>query len=126
MGVPVRLDDRLREYSFGSIEGNTNDENVVLFGKEWEEQFKDGFETFGGESTTQVVARQLASIQELERERHDRAVLLVGHGASLYSLAERLGVTAGLKRGDHQVIEYAEGVAEEIAFVRDSAVGRDY
>jgi len=117
LGVPVRLDSRWREFHFGSIEGNTNDENENLFGKDWEEQFKDGFVSFGGEEAADVLARHLSVLSELETEHSAKTVLLVGHGASTFTLAKHLGITTGLKRGDYQVVDYQNGAAREIEFV---------
>ena len=74
MRVPFRVDERLREQSFGKYEGQPVD--LAEF-REAKRQFADSFE--GGESTLRLAARVYPLLDELGRD--DRVYLIVAHSS---------------------------------------------
>ncbi|MEK7191912.1 MAG: histidine phosphatase family protein [Patescibacteria group bacterium] len=93
-GAPVRPDKRLRERSYGSLEGMTwaeieNERKV----KKSDFSAAKGYDLrpYGGESRKQVIDRHLDLLEELKKEYGGKTVVLVGHGSSLGSLLVRLG-----------------------------------
>ncbi len=101
--LPVSKDVRLRECSFGSIEGHTIEEVVLRYGGDDYSHYD--LKPYGGEDRTQVVRRHLSFLEET-KERHDEeTVLVVGHGRSLNTLLHELGHEPNLKRGEYRVVE---------------------
>lgn len=89
--IPLQLDLRLRECTFGSLEGLTRQEIISRYGEELrrhlnERTFDYDFRPFGGECRKQVVARHLPLINALREDKKIRAAVLVGHGRSLNDL----------------------------------------
>ena len=105
--VPIKLDGRLRECNFGSLQGKTK--------KEVQEIYKStgcckgphdyNFAQFGGENRKKVLARQLALLDELKKYEDD-VFLLVGHGTSLNTILSELGYDSNLLREEYRIIEY--------------------
>lgn len=91
VGLPVKIDRRLRETSMGKWEGLTRNEAIAQWPKEW-----NGWRTTsahatppGGESRWQVAARAAAVVYELDAGTASRA-LLVTHGGTIVGLTGRL------------------------------------
>ncbi len=110
LAVPLSVDERLRECSFGTIEGLTLDELAAQHGGKQSDFFgNDGqdydFRDKGGEDRNGVIERQLSFLSEIKECGAD-AVLLVGHGTSFNSLLSHLGHPPGLQRGEIRTVEY--------------------
>ncbi|MBI2099124.1 histidine phosphatase family protein [Candidatus Uhrbacteria bacterium] len=114
LGIPVLLDNRLRECSFGKLEGMTVQEIEAKYGagasaftpREYD------FTKFGGESRDSVLSRHRAVISDearrffLYHRNGPRNVLLfIGHGNGLNTLLFHLGQEPNLKRGEYKMVE---------------------
>ena len=75
--LPVRLDARLRERSFGTWEGLTREDI--------EERFAPG-DRPDGETDEEVRARVLSAIQDISAAHPGEQVLVVSHGGALNAL----------------------------------------
>jgi len=103
IGVPVAVDERLRERSFGDWEGLTADEI--------EQRWPEGYQAWqqgddrtgtpsGGESRQQVGRRVAEAIEELAREADGSTLVVVSHGAAITAaITTMLGQDAGTWRG---------------------------
>jgi len=111
LNVPLLLDKRLRECSFGKLQGLTKTEAVKQYGdtiiKNWDDQFSAyNFHSFGGEERNQVLARHLAVLKSIAKENKGKTVLIVGHDRGLCTLLSGLGETPELNVGEYKIIEY--------------------
>jgi probable phosphoglycerate mutase len=88
LGVPVRIDDRLREHGLGSWEGLTRDEVEERHPEQYE-QWVAGHPVpgRGGEAQADVAARALAVVADLPAAP---AAVLVTHGGTAGRLMEGL------------------------------------
>lgn len=109
--VPFRTDPRIRECSFGKIEGMTRDEAIARHGTtaasfwDYERESPYDFRPFGGEHREGVLARHRALLADLPLLfSHVRTVLLVGHGRGLNTLLMSFGRTPDLERGGFAVL----------------------
>lgn len=105
--VPVSFDARLREASFGALEGRTPEDVVREHGIA--PHYSSGlfdFRRFGGEARDEVLARHRHLLDELAEKHSTETLLLVGHGAGLNTLLADLGHEPTLKRGEYRIIEY--------------------
>ena len=108
--VAVALDSRLRERFFGEWEGMGH----ANYSKAWENDlFDPQREYHGAESSLAVRERMWAVIQSLEKQYHERSIILVSHGDPLMLLQ-----TAFLELGPekHRSLPYmntAGGVAPQ-------------
>ncbi len=91
LGLPVRVDTRLRETSMGRWEGLTRDEVVEGWAREWNDWRTTSAHASPpeGESRWQVAARAAAVVDELDGADVSRA-LLVSHGGTIVGLTGRL------------------------------------
>lgn len=88
LGVPLRLDERLREHGLGSWEGLTRDEVAQRYPEQFAEWLAGRpVEGRGGEESAAVVARALAALADLPAV--DTAVV-VTHGGTAGRLIEAL------------------------------------
>ena len=98
VGLPLHLDERLRETHFGEWQGLTGPEIAVR----WPEEFEAwrqwwGF-AVGGESPSQVAVRAGAALEEWLPQLPDAGVLLlVTHGGTARAL---VGTMTGLQPDD--------------------------
>ena len=77
------LSTRLRERSFGELEG----QDISELDKVWSYDFQDpNHRFFGVESAEQVGARVLSLVHDLNRIYSDKDILLVSHGDPLHIL----------------------------------------
>jgi broad specificity phosphatase PhoE len=88
LGVPLRLDSRLREHGMGSWEGLTRDEVA----QRYPEQYADWtagrlVRGRGGEDPSEVAERALAALADLPSAR---VAVVVTHGGTAGRLVERL------------------------------------
>lgn len=107
--VPWRSDSRIRECSFGSLEGGTREELVEKHGNTIKTIFDEDvadydFGPYGGESRKSVVDRHLSFLDVLKFMNMINP-LVVGHGRGLNSLLRELGHTPNLKRNEWRVLE---------------------
>ncbi|HLD25735.1 MAG TPA: histidine phosphatase family protein [Candidatus Andersenbacteria bacterium] len=111
IGVPLESDARLRECSFGTLEGLTRQQLQQQFGDEilvpLDDQWRAyDFTAYGGESQAQVLARHLEVLQELKDKIAYEVILLVGHGRGLSTLLRHLGESAEVTAGKFYLVEY--------------------
>lgn len=109
--VPLQLETRLRECSFGKVEGLTKQQAIEQYGPSMAPNLEDqhrayDFRLFEGEHRDGVLARHIEVLKSLASEKPNSNVLLVGHGRGLCTLLAGLGQSPNLKRGDYRVIEY--------------------
>jgi 2,3-bisphosphoglycerate-dependent phosphoglycerate mutase len=84
LGLPVNLDDRLREASGGQIEGTTEEERITKWGSNWRDL------DLGIESNTSVITRGMSIINELTEKHPNKNILIVSHGSFIRQLLEKL------------------------------------
>jgi broad specificity phosphatase PhoE len=121
-GVPVQVDQRLREVDFGVAEGLTR--------AEMEDRFPDDLAAFQsdpvehhfpkGEHPTEAVDRYLAFLADLETDHPDSRVLVVGHTTAIrLTLCHLLGVPL---REYRRVFPYLLNCALNEIVLRDGGV----
>lgn len=90
MGVPMRIDKRLRETHLGQWQGLTSAE-VEAGWPGYRQRWRGdaSWRPPGGESRCDVAERAYPVVTELEQNEH-AAVLLVGHGGMIVALTARL------------------------------------
>ena len=111
--VPVIFDERLRECSFGELEGKKREEAARRYGflggnQEglWHGSYLNyNFEPFGGESRDNVLRRHLSLLDELLENDTPEPALLIGHGTGLNTLLVHLKKPL-IQRGEYIEIEY--------------------
>jgi probable phosphoglycerate mutase len=95
IGAPVLPDARLRECSFGTLDGLSFIEFGLRCGPKnvpgWSDPLDADFTSFGGERGRDVFARQKAALDDLKASHDDGTVMLIGHGRSLRTLLVPLG-----------------------------------
>lgn len=109
--APLTTDARLRECSFGNLEGLTEPERLATHGAPiTREQLVRydayDFRSYGGECRDDVLARHLAMLRECANASSNAIVLLVGHHCGLNTLLVGLGEAPTLVRGEHRFIAY--------------------
>lgn len=82
--VPLLLDERLRERSFGSAEGTTEAERLARWGADWRSQVPDQ------ETNEQVRARGLAFVEAFSASHAGESWLAVTHGSFLAQMLQAL------------------------------------
>jgi 2,3-bisphosphoglycerate-dependent phosphoglycerate mutase len=80
----IHFDSRLREVSFGQIEGTIESERIAKWGSEWRNL------DLGFEKNEDVLERGLAAFAEIEASHPDKNVLIVSHGAFIRKILLRL------------------------------------
>jgi probable phosphoglycerate mutase len=84
LGLPVITDRRLRERSFGELEGTTLEERILRWGEDWETK------EFGKESEEQMAARGMSFMNDLIAVHRNQRVLVVSHGAFIAAMLKML------------------------------------
>lgn len=85
MGKKVEaVDPRLRERTFGRLDGTTEDERVSQWGQDWINT------DFGGEEPEDVIERSYAFLDELAQKYPEKKILIITHGAVIALLLEYL------------------------------------
>ncbi|MEI4799862.1 histidine phosphatase family protein [Bacillus sp. FJAT-51639] len=82
--IPLYLEARLREAGGGQIEGTTEEERILKWGKNWREL------DLGIEGTDSVIARGLSVIEEIVSKHDNKNILIVSHGAFIKHLLKKL------------------------------------
>lgn len=88
MGVPVRLDARLREMYKGETEGTTPEERVQRWGQGWAEL------DLGIEPEASIIRRGAEFVADLLRLYPDKRILAVSHGALIGLTVKQLAPQA--------------------------------
>jgi len=106
--VPFKSDSRLRECSYGKLEGLKRNEAAKKYGIEnWEDSsLKYDFRGSGGEDHASVFARHLDCLKLLKKKHGKETILIVGHGRGLWTLLDGLGHNPELKVGEYRVTEF--------------------
>jgi len=109
--APLRFESRLRECSFGSLEGLTKQQAIEKYGSSLTQILEDqyhayDFRAFGGEHREGVLARHIEVLKELADGKPDNVILLLGHYRGMCTLLAGLGHLPDLKRGEYRIIEY--------------------
>lgn len=107
--VPLHFDPRLRECSFGQVEGLTKQQAIERYSPtmapNWEDQYHAyDFRPFGGEHRDDVLTRHLEALRSLASSDPEKVV--VGHGRGTWTLLAELGYDPALKRGEYRLIEF--------------------
>ena len=107
LNVIHEIDPRLRECTYGSLQGSTKEELAVIRGG-WDDSFLEyDYREFGGECRDDVLKRQLEALGDLKRKYPGETVLIVGHGTSINTLFAALGEPdLPFRRNQFRVIEY--------------------
>lgn len=84
VGLPVHTDVRLREISFGTMEGTTEAERIERWGPDWESY------PFGKEDPEEVADRGAVCIKDIAAKHTGQRVLVVSHGALIRLTVNRL------------------------------------
>jgi broad specificity phosphatase PhoE len=88
IGVPIIFDERLRERSFGDLEGRPGDAYTVLRTEQNGDHFT--FVAPNGESMSDVFVRSAEFIDELLANYQFQTALLVTHGGTIRGLLAKL------------------------------------
>lgn len=84
-GIPVTgTDQRLRERSFGQLEGTTTEERIASWGEGWREL------DLGLESDKSLLSRWDQFYEQTLSEHHGKRLLVVSHGGYIAPVLERL------------------------------------
>lgn len=105
--LPIVVDERLREVSFGLLEGKTIDERIARWGEQWREA------DVGKESMESIEKRARSLVDELLIKHPNERVLLVTHGAfianSLRFLVPHFDTTERIENASITIIEQIDG-----------------
>ena len=109
--IPLQSDQRIRECSFGSLEGLTDKQATERHGLPAPDHTTDqhvsyDFRPFGGENRNEVLERHIATLNELVETQDGNIILLVGHSRGLCTLLAELGQAPNLKRGEYRTVEF--------------------
>ncbi|OGY85096.1 MAG: hypothetical protein A3F54_02395 [Candidatus Kerfeldbacteria bacterium RIFCSPHIGHO2_12_FULL_48_17] len=112
--LPLTIDARLRESSFGEIEGMTREQAVAHCGR-WvapyfhPECYDYDFRSIGGEHGDTVFTRHKALLDEQHKKNPDAVLMLVAHARGLRTLLGRLGhPPKAPEQGTYMLINYPE------------------
>lgn len=81
----VDYDKRVRERSFGEIEGTTHEERVAKWGEDWKQL------DLGIEKDEDVIHRWETFLEEVTETYKGRNILVVSHGAFIGKALEKIG-----------------------------------
>lgn len=106
--LPVEIDTRICEASFGSLEGNTKEEALRKYGDSilphWNDEWQQyDFRPWGGESQAQVKERHMQVVSDIQA-RPEKTVLMVGHGRGFATLLGALSQEPTLRRNEWRVV----------------------
>lgn len=112
--VSLATDARLRECSFGSLEGLTESERAAKYGatiarEQLTRHDAYDFRPYGGECRDDVLTRHMDVLREHAQIPHGLVVLLVGHHRGLNTLLVGLGEEPTLARGECRSITWSTG-----------------
>ena len=104
--VPHHVDTRLRECSFGSLEGFTGEQVRDWYGFSHYSEGSYDYRSFGGESKDEILKRHHAAFDEYAAKHQGEVLLMIGHGSGFNTFLASLGQEPTLKRGQYRIIEY--------------------
>ena len=108
LGLPVTYDARLRERSFGSLEGTEwTSFDPVLYEKDQQQEFD--YRPYGGESAEDFRNRISACLKDIAEMSKGKPVLIVAHGGVIRLLRHLRDHTAGeaITNGSVHEFEFA-------------------
>lgn len=106
LGLTVEYDRRLRECSFGVLEGKTREEIEAIANERWPDDHEPyDFSRFGGERRDDVLRRHLALTGELFLKSPDATVLLLGHGRGLTTFFNIFTPGETIPKGEYRIVE---------------------
>lgn len=112
-GLPLQLEDGLRELDFGAWEGRTAaelwDTDADALSRFWNDPY--AFTPPGGEPLVDFEARVLAAVEGLHARFAGRHLLLVTHGGVMRLLLAR---ARGLPRGGLMQVEVGHGALHRL------------
>lgn len=108
--IETQYDHRLRECSFGTLEGKTWSEIDQQFGVKMEDIWRGAehpydFTPYKGESRESVLRRHRDLFAEITISNHS-CILFVGHRVGLSTLLTDLGEHELINNGDMRIIEH--------------------
>jgi broad specificity phosphatase PhoE len=112
LNAPLILDEKLRECSFGNLEGMTKSQAIEKYKesviKHWDDEYKEyDLSEYGGENRNQVLQRHTELLDSLKKNSSENeTILLVGHGRGIRTLLRHLGYEPPVKRTNYVVFEY--------------------
>lgn len=84
-GIPlIGTDSRLRERSFGQVEGTTREERIARFGEGWREL------DLGVESDEKLLTRWDSFLGDAEKDHAGRRLLIITHGGYIAPIVQRV------------------------------------
>ena len=87
LDVPFQVEEDLKEFSVGVLEGRSDEEGWAQFSELWAQWFRDedyDARIDGGESLNEISARMQGLIRRLMSSHgNDSTVLLIGHGGTI-------------------------------------------
>lgn len=86
LGIPVHTCDRLRERSFGKLEGYTSEEIEKLF--HGFPQEREQMISFGIETREETQQRFSSRLEQLMEKHYHETILVVSHGGTIRSFIE--------------------------------------
>lgn len=89
--VPIQYDARLREQGGGQIEGTTEAERIIRWGKNWREL------DLGIESTESIITRGISFIAEVTNKYSNKNILIISHGSFIRKLLKELNTNLSIE-----------------------------
>ena len=118
--IPYKRVKGLKEWNFGTFEGESEDLNPPL-------PYKDFFVTYGGESQDQVRERMTATVLKLMQETDGQSVLMVSHGAAMANFARAWQKNWRLDSLGHMTnCGILRFTFEDDQFYLEEAIGHDF
>lgn len=119
--IPLILDVRLREFSFGEFEGCSVADVDAHFQTRPGEYWLD-FREYGGETEEIVRERMLAALEALRaKESVNFVPIIVSHGAALMTLHKHFGIAAHPIQGGYRIVKHHGDRLEELSALEPSA-----
>lgn len=86
-GTPLlEVDQRLRERSFGELEGTTVEERIARWGENWKARESE----LGLESDESLLARWASFLQDIEQRHSGKRILVVSHGGYIVPVITKI------------------------------------
>lgn len=124
LGLPVQLDDGVRELHFGDWEGRSAaqimEQQADELGRFWADPY--GFTPPAGEPVSNFAERVLAAVDGLHRVHTGKRVLLVTHGGVMRLLLAR---ARGLPREQLLQVEVGHGALVRLVVGADGQLRED-
>ncbi|GIO29728.1 MULTISPECIES: histidine phosphatase family protein [Paenibacillus] len=93
LGIPLYVDERLREKGCGKIEGTTEDDRIRMWGEDWREM------ELGIETEESMISRGTELVRQVCERHPGQRVLLVSHGALISTMLPAL--VANMETREH-------------------------